>query len=99
MTDLEFNDSNNLMRGFKSRAILGQPETPGMINFLIRKGIVKSQNQAYYILVGIMIFCFGLAIALPFMFGTGGTTISAEQQKAMETMQTQGNNTPAPVQQ
>lgn len=35
----------------KSRVILGQMETPGMIKFLIQKGIVKNEKTAQGILI------------------------------------------------
>ncbi len=35
---------------FKSRAVFGQAEVPGMTRFLLRKGIVKSEKMATNVL-------------------------------------------------
>ena len=44
-------DNNNNNFNYKSRVILGQPETPKMVKFLIGKGIVKSEKQAGYLMI------------------------------------------------
>ncbi|MES2623200.1 MAG: hypothetical protein V4576_02205 [Patescibacteria group bacterium] len=58
--ELEPNQTNAYM----SRRVLGNPEVPKVINFLIQKGIVKSSNQALVILVGLTVICFAAAGAL-----------------------------------
>lgn len=44
---IEF-EENNLSESnrFKSRVVLGIPQTPGMVNFLIGKGVIKNEKQA-----------------------------------------------------
>lgn len=40
---------------FKSRTILGSPQTPGMTKFLINKGLVKDEKQANSLMIIITI--------------------------------------------
>jgi hypothetical protein len=44
MSELQFEENDT--SAFRSRTILGNAETPKMINFLINKGIVKDQKTA-----------------------------------------------------
>jgi K+-transporting ATPase A subunit len=62
-SSVSFDESNNFM---KSRDILGEPKIPSMVNFLIRRGIVKNPNQAMYILFFIIILFIALSIFLIF---------------------------------
>ena len=39
----------------KSRRLLGKPETPGMVRFLLNTGIVKNEKQALIVLIGVII--------------------------------------------
>ncbi len=77
MSNIEFSTDSGAQ--FKSRAILGMPETPKMVNFLLKKNIVKNQTQAHYILLGICIVCFLIAISLPFITGSKKSTVSQEE--------------------
>jgi len=40
---------------FKSRKILGNPVKPGMVGFLVKKGIAKNEKQAGIILITVLI--------------------------------------------
>ncbi len=44
---IEF-EENNLSQNnrFQSRVVLGIPQTPGMVNFLMSKGVIKNEKQA-----------------------------------------------------
>lgn len=66
MSDVQFEDGNN--NTFKSRSVLGAPEVPGMANFLLKKGIIKKEGNAKYLLFFIILFCVFLAILVPFLF-------------------------------
>ena len=46
---------------YSSRRILGEPETPKMVQFLVKIGIVKKPEQAIRVLGFIMLACFILA--------------------------------------
>ena len=52
---MQFDESQFKIR---SRRLLGEPEIPGMIRFMVTKGIVKTEKQA----VGVMLACVGLLI-------------------------------------
>ncbi len=62
MTDLQFEDENKNYT-YKSRAILGQAESPKMALALIKWGLAKNEKQAANILLGVSI-CFLVAMAL-----------------------------------
>lgn len=42
----------------KPKAVLNQPQTSGMVRFLISKGIVKNEKQANYLLMAVTILFF-----------------------------------------
>lgn len=63
-TGLEFDDSQFKLR---SRRILGAPEVPTMIKFLVTKKIVKNESQAVLIL---LILCAVLIAATYFIFNS-----------------------------
>jgi hypothetical protein len=46
----------------KSHVVLGQPESPKMVRYLISKGIVKSEKQALNILLILMLISISLTI-------------------------------------
>ncbi len=41
---------------FRSRAVLGQPQRPGIVAWLLKKGIIKDESQAGGLLVGVVLF-------------------------------------------
>jgi hypothetical protein len=63
---LTFDESKFKLR---SRKILGQPEVPTMIRFLVTKGFVKTENQAVAVTIGI---CILLIIATVVIFKSSG---------------------------
>jgi hypothetical protein len=84
MAELELNDnSSGRDRAFRSRVLLGKPAVPGMVNFLIKKGIIKNEQQGLYILIGIMVVAVGLAIAVPMLFGPKTPKTDPAVQKQM----------------
>lgn len=65
MSDLEFQDNaQTLPHSFKSRVILGQAETPKIISFLLKNKVAKNEEQAGYILLGVIVLIFVAAIAV-----------------------------------
>lgn len=46
----------------KSRSILGEPAAPGLIRALIRKGVVKNENQAMGLILVTIMTLIGLSI-------------------------------------
>ncbi|MES2623040.1 MAG: hypothetical protein V4576_01375 [Patescibacteria group bacterium] len=76
---LELDDSNNLqINRFKSRVVLGQPEHPKVLDFILKTGIVKTEKSALTILILLTVLIFGISI---YIFATGATseTIVAPQ--------------------
>ncbi len=61
MSTIQFDEEQ---QQYTSRRILGERVQPGMVNFLMAKGIVKSQRQAGHILVIIATVCFVLSLYL-----------------------------------
>ncbi len=53
MSNVEFGSDQSQ---FTSRSILGQPQVPGMVAWLMRKGIIKNESQAGGLLVGVVLF-------------------------------------------
>lgn len=51
MASLQFDESQFKLR---SRRILGEPEVPVIIKFLVTKGLVKNENQAIGLLLTII---------------------------------------------
>jgi len=56
--NISFDDNLN----FKSRSILGSPQTPGMTKFLINKGLVKNEKQANSLMIIITILFLLVAV-------------------------------------
>jgi hypothetical protein len=67
MSNIEF-ENDQFQSQFKSRAVFGQPQTPGMAAWLVRKGIIKDEASASKILNGVVIFNFVLAAFLIYYF-------------------------------
>ncbi len=58
MSNIEFEEDN--VEGnsiFQSREILGQPRTPKLVSWFTKKGIIKNEKQAGYLLVTFCIVC------------------------------------------
>jgi len=71
---VQFEENNDLtMSSFKSRRILGEAETPKIIQYLIKKGIARDARQSYHILLGTIVLSIVLAIVIfsYFVLGIG----------------------------
>lgn len=68
MSEIQFNEENNLDSSFTSRTILGAPASPKMVKALLKTGIVKNEKHAGYLLLGIAVVCFILAIYISYTF-------------------------------
>ncbi len=49
---------------YTSRRILGESVKPSMVGFLTKLGIVKSEQHAGYLLMGIVVVCFAITFYL-----------------------------------
>ncbi len=59
MPDVQFNDETSQdLYQFRSRTILGEARTPGMVRWLMRHGLVKTEKGAGVILIIIAIIAF-----------------------------------------
>lgn len=61
---VEFEDQSDYQ--FKSRQVFGDYKKPGMVSWLEKKGVVKNEKTARYILFGVVIFCSALAFIIIF---------------------------------
>jgi hypothetical protein len=63
MSDFQFEDRGNLDASNKQfqRFQIASPSERGMLGFLIKKGIVKSEDMGNYVLIGVAIFFFILS--------------------------------------
>ncbi len=64
ISPIQYNEEDS---SYKSRTILGQPKTPKMIGFLIRKGIVKNEKSAGVLLIFLISICVILTIYTAFL--------------------------------
>jgi hypothetical protein len=62
MNQVQFHEDNELH--IKSRRLLGEPETPSMIRFLLRTGVVKNEKEALYILIAVVVVALSSTIFL-----------------------------------
>lgn len=53
MSQVEFVEQNEFH--IKSRRLFGEPETPGMIRFLLKTGVAKNEKQAVIVLTIVII--------------------------------------------
>ncbi len=81
-TDISFEENRYQV---KSRAILGEAKSPAMINFLIKKGFVKTEKTAHVLLIAITILFFLTSILIFAFFvfdiniGKNNTQLTPEQ--------------------
>lgn len=68
MSNTEFLEDNEFH--IKSRKLFGEPQTPAMIRVLLKTGIVKTEKQALYFLIGLMI----VAVAATWWIWRGGNS-------------------------
>ena len=66
MGSIDFHEENEFH--IRSRRLLGEPETPSMIRFLLRTGVVKNEKQAVSILIGVIL----VALSATFFIARGG---------------------------
>jgi hypothetical protein len=62
MSEISFHEDNEFH--IRSRKLLGEPETPSMIRFLLRTGIVKDEKQALYVLIGVIVVALSSTVFL-----------------------------------
>lgn len=62
MNTLEFMEDNDFH--IKSRRLLGNPSIPSLIKFLIKNGIVKTEKQALFTVIGFILMIIFLTIWL-----------------------------------
>ncbi len=83
---------------FKSRAILGEARTPGMVTWLVKKGLVKSEVAAGRVLLAVTVISFALAILISssFLFGfsLGSEKIKEKVSKTPTYKETTAKKTP-----
>jgi hypothetical protein len=59
MSSVEFEEDNFHI---KSRRLLGEPDTPSMVKFLLKTGLAKTEKQALIILVVVIVVALSAAI-------------------------------------
>lgn len=65
MSDLELNQNiSSPAHGFKSRVILGESQTPKIINLILKSKLAKNETQAGYVLLCIIVLIFVAAISV-----------------------------------
>ncbi|MES2437111.1 MAG: hypothetical protein V4519_03785 [Patescibacteria group bacterium] len=64
---VEFDEPEDVTR-FQSRTILGAPQTPQMVHWLTKKGIVKHQKHAYFMLLSISVSFFIAALVVLYVY-------------------------------
>lgn len=68
MSKVQFNENEEFH--LKTRTVLGETRKPKTVDWLEKKGIVKSERSAQIILIIVIIVCFGLAgVILANQFG------------------------------
>ena len=72
MGSIDFHEENEFH--IRSRRLLGEPETPSMIRFLLRTGVVKNEKQAVSILIGVIL----VALSAAFFIARGGGGASTD---------------------
>lgn len=75
MSTLQFNESQFKLR---SRRLLGEPEVPVLIKFLVVKGLVKSENQAISLLLTIIGILIIISVFVTKSRGTRPATLDSE---------------------
>ena len=69
MSDIQFEEKDNLnaYRGNFQRFRADLPSEKGMVGWLIKKGLVKNEDIATYVLIGVAVFFFAMS-ALVYFF-------------------------------
>jgi Flp pilus assembly protein protease CpaA len=86
MQGVQFEEDN---LNYKSRSILGLPQQPGMVRFLIKKGIAKTEKQAFYFLVATAIISAISCIVIFYLNNSDNSnkTRSPEVEKVVKQME------------
>lgn len=75
MATLQFDESQFTLR---SRKILGEPEVPVLIKFLVTKGLVKNENQAIGLLLTIISILIVISVFVTTSKGTKPATLDTD---------------------
>ncbi len=82
MSTIQFDEENN--QHYTSRRILGERVQPKMVSTLLKLGVIKSEKQAGYVLLGIAIVAFALSAYLIFTVVLPPTPSSSQDDALME---------------
>lgn len=85
MDEIDFMENNEFH--VKSRKLLGEPQTPTMVNLLLRSGLVKTEKQALIVLIVFICLVFFLTLLIlnrdnlrsDYVTAPDGTKYSAEE--------------------
>lgn len=58
MPDVSFGEEQSEMSPYSSRKILGSPIRPSILTLVRKIGLAKNDSQAYYIMLGLIVFFF-----------------------------------------
>ncbi len=61
MSNVEFQDESSGQ--YRSRVVFGQPQTPAVIRFIVKTGIVKDEKKAGVLLISLISISFLVATA------------------------------------
>lgn len=75
MASIEFDESKFKLR---SRRVLGEPEVPPMIKFLVVKGLVKNESQAIIVLFILIASLVAVSVFITRTNTTSPATIDSE---------------------
>ncbi|MES2986181.1 MAG: hypothetical protein V4686_03605 [Patescibacteria group bacterium] len=75
MANIQFDESQFKLR---SRRLLGEPEVPAMIKFLVTRGIVRSEKQAISVLLTIVLVIVMISIFIIKSNGVQPAVLDAE---------------------
>jgi hypothetical protein len=74
MSDVEFYEEQTI-NSYGSRRVLGQPELPSAVRFLMRIGFVKNVKTGYYMMMFLTIVFFALAALILYVYVFGGSIL------------------------
>ncbi len=75
MANIQFDESQFKLR---SRRLLGEPEVPAMIKFLVTRGIVRSEKQAISVLLTVVLVIVMISIFIIKSNGVQPAVLDAE---------------------
>ncbi len=81
MSSVDFDEQASSFNKYKSRTVLGQPSTPGLVGFFMRTGLVKSEEGGMKMLYFILFFCIlATAFSVYYFFGPAQKPLTPEQR-------------------